>query len=167
MGKQARLMLVVGVAAATVIQLGAAGVVRWWCWREGLASAADRESLQAITARLAQLDTKAEEPGATPPTNIALPAEVDVPATLQVVQAMGDANGVALQTVKAGQSGTAGKQTLQITGTGSSEQICGLLADIERGTPLLVVETGRLAAQPSGQVVVELGLATFHRTELR
>jgi hypothetical protein len=162
MNSRGRTMLVLGIGAATLLQLAGAGVVHWWRWQEEQQGKASQAALQDLAARLVRVTTADSAPAGETRQTVQLETEADVPATLQAVQALGDGNGVALQSVKAGHSGTAGKQVFQITGTGSAEQLCGFLADLEQRTPLVLVETGRLQARASGQIVVELGLATYH-----
>lgn len=162
MNARGRQVLVAGIGVATLLQLAGAGVVHWWRRQADQRGAGARATLLDLETRLARLAAAEPAPAAETKPMLQLEREADVPATLQSVQVLGDANGVALQSVKAGQSGTAEKQVYQITGTGSAQQLCGFLADLEQRTPLVIVETGRLQARAAGQIVVELGLATYH-----
>ena len=87
----------------------------------------------------------------------------DVAGTLQVIQSVGDAAGITVQSAKASQSSTAGRQSFQITGRGRPDQVCAFVAGIERHVRLIVVENGRLLPGTAEEVNFELGLATYHK----
>jgi len=87
----------------------------------------------------------------------------EVTGTLQVLQSLVDSTGVTLVAAKAAPSGKGGRQTYLLTGSGRPEQVCTLLAGIERCSRLVVVENGRITPQAEEIVDFELGLATYHR----
>lgn len=86
----------------------------------------------------------------------------DVPGTLQIVQALGDAAGITLDSVKAAPSNTVGKQTFQIGARGTPRQVATFLTGIEQHTRLIVVESGKVLPYSATEVGFELGLATYH-----
>lgn len=90
-------------------------------------------------------------------------ASNEVTATLQELQSLVDASGVELQAAKAAPSVNAGRQMFLLAGSGRPEQVCALLAGIERCARLIVVENGHVTPRSEGEVDFELGLATYHR----
>ncbi len=88
--------------------------------------------------------------------------EPDVASTMQVIQTLGDAAGITFDSVKAAQSNTVGKQSFQIAGRGSPEQVCDFVTRIEQDARLVVVEGGRLLPGGERRLAFELGLATYH-----
>lgn len=86
----------------------------------------------------------------------------DVPGTLQIVQSLGDAAGITLDSVKAAPSSTVGKQTFQIAARGSPRQVATFLASIEQHPRLIVVESGKVVPATATEIGFELGLATYH-----
>ena len=155
-------ILVVLVVVCTVAQAGFAGVAYFG------RRAADRE-LEAERARAAatqhQLyharESKAEMPPA-PPSRWQLLSGADVSGTLQVIQSLGDAAGIEFGSVKAAPSSTAGRQSFQITGRGTPDQVCLFCADIEQNGRLIVVESGKFLPGSAEEIAFEFGLATYH-----
>jgi hypothetical protein len=87
----------------------------------------------------------------------------EVTATLQALQTLVDASGVTLTAAKASPSTKNGRQMFLLAGSGRPEQVCGLVAGIERCPRLIVIETGRLAPRAEDTIEFEFGLVTYHR----
>ena len=155
-------LLVVVVVLATVLQAGLAGVVFYGRRATEGELRGERERV-AATAR--QVEQSRERKSATAPKEPSrwhLQEGVDVSGTLQLIQALGDAAGVEFTSVKASQSSTVGRQSFQITGGGTPDQVCGFLGDIEQHARLIVIESGRLLPGAGITITFELGLATYH-----
>lgn len=86
----------------------------------------------------------------------------DVVATLQLVQGLGDAGGMAFDGLTATRSGTAGKQTFRVSGRATPRRLCAFVAAVEAAERLIVVESGRILPADEAQVAFEIGLATWY-----
>lgn len=158
-----RTVMLVVVLLATIAPMAFAGVARF--------TRADREAdllreqqLVADFARkidAAQWQHQLPTEHATKHWRLLDGAEVTV--TLQALQALVDASGVTLVAAKPAPAGKGGRQTYLLAGNGRPEDVCRLLAGIERCERLIVVESGRITPRSEEQVDFELGLATYHR----
>jgi hypothetical protein len=163
-----RVLIGAAIVLAAVAQFAAAGIA--WYGREQ----AEAE-LEAERQRLVELERQIarEQPqvgsSETPivlagaPQGPALLTGADVAATMQVLQGLGDAAGIAFDNITAAQSNTAGKQSFSIMGHGLPQQVCSFVAAIEQSPRLLVIETGRCMPGGGDQLAFELGLATYHQ----
>ena len=100
------------------------------------------------------------EPAAEPAPS--LPAGPDVVGTLQRVQGLGDATGVAFDSLRALRATTPGRQPFVVVGRGAPADVCTFLAGLEAAEPLLVIENGRVLPADAGRIAFELGISTFH-----
>ena len=149
-----------GVAAAALTFAGIAHVQRSGCEAE---PERERARLTTQLARAEQALTLPAPLAETTARQWCLLDSAEVATTLQVVQTLVDASGVTLLSAKATPSSSGGRQTFLLTGRARPQQLCELLASIERHDRLMVVETGRVVPGDEAQVDFELGLATWHR----
>ena len=84
-----------------------------------------------------------------------------------VVNALGIEARVTFDAIKASTSNVAGKQSFQLSGHGTPQQVCEFLAAIEKHDRLIIVESGRLTPGGGELVAFDLGLATYHRGGVR
>jgi dienelactone hydrolase len=162
-----RVLIGAAIVLAAVVQFAAAGIA--WYGR-GQAEAeleAERQRLSQLERQVAvmkpKLDTTVPNVSTGAMQGPVLLACADVAATMQVIQGLGDAAGVAFDNITAAQSNTAGKQSFSIMGHGLPQQVCSFVAAIEQSPRLLVIETGRCMPGGGDQLAFELGLATYHQ----
>jgi hypothetical protein len=164
-----RALLGWGIVVLTAVQLGVAGLVRLGNVRvAGELDAAVLE-VRRLEGDLQQspLPKPVDPLPVDPQTPFFLASKADVVVTLQVVQGLGDSAGVVFDSLKAVRGGTVGRQDFTVAGRGTPEQVCQLLASIERQERLLVVESGRIVPTGTPQVSFEFGIAVYHATEER
>jgi hypothetical protein len=151
--------LVIVTAAA---QAGLAGVAYRARCRAGEELAAARKHLGQSAARLRAIQAQPLEPESSGASRWRLAVEPDVSRTLQVLQGIGDAHGVELDTLEVLRSKAAEKCSFRIAGAAAPALVCALLAAIEDLEDVVVVETGRIHPGPDGEIAFDFGLATFH-----
>ena len=155
-------ILVVLVAVGTLAQAGFAGVAYFGRRTAAQDLEAERARTAATQRQLEQArEAKAETPPAQP-SQWHLLSGADVSGTLQVIQSLGDAAGIVFGSVKAAPSSTAGRQSFQITGRGTPDQVCLFCADIEQNSRLIVVASGKFLPGSAEEIAFEFGLATYH-----
>jgi hypothetical protein len=150
------------IAATTVLLLAqatAAGVAFW------LREESARE-LAAAAAHAAELRRRAAEPPPVPAVESAAPGSRwrlhdgnDVPAVMQLLEAICDGEGVAVEGIKAVTTNAPGRQSFVLAVRGAPEAVCALLAALEQHERLLVVENGRVRPGADGTIAAELGIA--------
>lgn len=155
--------LVALAAGVVVAALAFAGVARLQRTSAERQLEHERARLAEQLARAEKIEQQPAPQAETLPPRCRLLDGAEVATTLQVVQTLVDACGVTLVSAKATPSPTGGRQTFLLAGRARPEQLCELLASIERHERLMVVETGRLVPGDAAQVEFELGLATWHR----
>lgn len=147
----------------TVAPLAFAGVVRLQrTQREGELDR-ERQLVAEYAQRLEEAQWQQHVPVDTGAPQWRLLDGNEVTATLQELQALVDASGVELQAAKASPSVNAGRQMFLLTGSGRPDQVCALLAGIEKCSRLIVIESGRCTPRPESGIDFEFGLATYHR----
>lgn len=156
-----RFALIGIVAAATLGQVGLAGVTLVTRLSTEREARAERRTTAEYAAQLASLQSGAASPKSVA-RHVTLLANPDVAGTLRVLQATGDTVGVTLTSVRSLPETTPGRQVFTITGRGAPEQVCAFLADVETNERLMVIETGKVAPGTAGEVLFELGLSTHH-----
>jgi hypothetical protein len=150
------------IVAATALQAGFAGVSFLMNRRTDERLCTARGQLQAQRLLLAQEREREKAPKSPAASRWQLLASPDVTGTMQMLQVAGDAAGISVDGVKATQSNTPGKQSFQLAGRGSPEQVCEFLSAIEQNSRLVVIESGRILPASDVQIAFELGLATYH-----
>jgi len=147
---------------ATVLQAGLAGVAFYGRRATELELRSERDRASATARQVEQSQDRQLETVPKVPSRWRLQEAVDVSGTLQLIQALGDAAGVEFASLKAAQSSTVGRQSFQIAGGGTPEQVSAFLGDIEQNARLIVIESGRLLPGAGITITFELGLATYH-----
>jgi hypothetical protein len=164
-----RALLGWGIVVLTAVQLGVAGLVRLGNVRvAGELDAAVLE-VRRLEGDLQQspLPKPVDPLPVDPQTPFFLASKADVVVTLQVVQGLGDSAGDR-EVLAADGASTHGLEAVEDhAGRGTPEQVCQLLASIERQERLLVVESGRIVPTGTPQVSFEFGIAVYHATEER
>jgi hypothetical protein len=120
------------------------------------------ERLGEVRRELASATAQVVDAEPMPAPRWSLPEAVDVPGTMQAIQALGDQAGVTIVSVKAAAGSAAGQRSLQLGGRGRPTQVCTFLAAIEAQPSLLVVETGRVLPATADEIAFELGIGLFH-----
>lgn len=162
-----RALVAVAIAILVAAQGVAAGVAFW------MREEADRR-LAGAAARNAGLRRAAEDPAPAPVFEAALPQSRwrlhdgnDVPATMQLLEAICDGEGVTIDSIKAVSNNPPGRQSFVLGVRGAPEAVCSLLAALEQHDRLLVVENGRVRPGGDGAITAELGVAAVYRGDAR
>jgi len=157
-----KMVIVIVAVAIGVVQLGLAGVA-------GLIRKGTIEDLSVQEGQLEmlrqQLSRASEQPGALDVRAAErwhLHDGPGVVTTMQQVQKLGDATGIAFDGLKAMLSADNGKQAFVVTGHGEPSKVCSFMAAIEQDDRLMIIETGRLLPAGGGQMAFEFGLATYY-----
>lgn len=156
-------LLIVFVLLATLAPMTFAGIAHFARARNEASLDRERQLVAEFGRQLEDAEWRGRMPGEPAPPQWQLLPNSDVTATLQALQALVDQSGIALEAVKAAPAGRNGRQLFLLGGSGRPEQICALVAGIERCTRLIVVETGRLLPRSDETIDFEFGLATYHR----
>lgn len=155
-------VVVTVIVLITALQAGLAGVAGYGRKQaDGLLGAA-RAGVNALTMQVENGKLQAVPEPVPGDSKWSLLENADVSGTLQIVQGLGDAAGITIANAKAGQSATIGRQSFQISGTGTPAQVCTFIASVEGNARLIVVESGRFLPECSEEITFELGLATYH-----
>jgi hypothetical protein len=158
-----RLILGGLILLATVAPLAFAGVVNMQRTRRAGELERERQLVADYSQRLEDAQWQQRAPVDAKAQQWYLLAGNEVTATLQELQSLVDASGVELQAAKASPSVNAGRQMFLLAGSGRPEQVCALLAGIEKCSRLIVVENGHFTPGADGAIAFEFGLATYHR----
>lgn len=162
MSRFSRRLVVIVIVSVSLLQAGLAGVAYFGRKaNEGiLQSAVDRGA--KLAAEIAIARERKVDTVPPPPSRWRLLDSPDVSGILEFVQARGDAAGVVFASVKAAQSGTSGKQSYQISGHGTPDQVCTFLEDLETQERLILIESGKVTPGSDSEIQFELGMATYH-----
>lgn len=153
---------VLAIAGLVALQVTSAGVA-WFARSAAEHRLAEQDRRNAdLRFELARA-TARPAPQPAEPSRWTLLDQPDVAGTMQAIQDVADAVGVALDEVKATPARVSGRQSFQLSGQGTPHQVCSLLAAFEQHDRLLVVESGGLQPGGAGRVHFELGVATYHR----
>jgi len=151
------------VAALVLLQVGAAGAAHFGRAHVG-------ETLQFDAMRVEQLQRDVErqrerqqEPAPAAAPSWELQPGPDVAATMQMLQQLGDRNGIAVEDLKVLPANLRGKQLFLLTGRGKPGAVCAFLAAAEANLRLIVVENGRVMPGGDDEICFEFGVATWHR----
>jgi hypothetical protein len=162
--RRARLLTVLALA------LGAIAPIGWyafaaWCQRDAArALAAVHGELEQARHRAIEL-AAAPAPGAEPAAlRWHLASAPEVAAILHELQLLGQAPGIAFDSVMAVHPATPGRQAFEITGTGTVAALCAALAAIETHPRLLVIEALNASADGRAEVRFAVRLAHHYRT---
>jgi hypothetical protein len=150
------------VLFAGVVQAGLAGVAFYGRHAAEQELANELVKAESVVREIAARQQGGERQSGAPATQWQLLDGPDVPGTLQIVQTLGDAAGITLDSLKAAPSSTVGKQTFQIVARGTPRQVVTFLAGIEQHARLIVVESGKVVPASVDEIGFELGLATYH-----
>ncbi|MEQ1633791.1 MAG: hypothetical protein ABL997_15530 [Planctomycetota bacterium] len=161
-------LILATVGVVSMLQLAVAGMSYWSRRTAERDLSTQQAQLDFVTEQIERAKRQADEP---PPkianvTQQLLPGP-DVAGTLQLVQTIADACELQLGSVKAAQSATAGKQSYQISGIGTPDEVCRFLSGLEEHQRLVIVESGRVAPGTETEIAFELGLATYHESNDR
>lgn len=91
-----------------------------------------------------------------------LPAEPDVAAVLQAVEAQAERCHVELSGLSAKPGQDDFRVRLQLAGRGTPVAVCTFLAAIERQSRLLVIDSGQVTAAGNDQLAFELSVSAWH-----
>jgi hypothetical protein len=151
----------VAIALVTALPLVSAGVAFWQ--RRGAEERAAAEQTRASQLADRQL-TLAAQPTPTPVvrSNIYLAAAADVAATMQTLQSLCDAAGVAVEQLQPSSGRTSSRQPFQLSGHGAPTAVAKLLVAIEANEQLILVDGGRFVPGPAGDLGFEFGIAIQH-----
>lgn len=163
MGSLEKKTVVVGLSVTIgLLLVGMAGVA--YMTRSSTVNALSEQESQLKMLR-EQLAVAGEQASFTPAAadrQWKLHSGPEVVITMQTVQKLGDAAGVAFDGLKALRSADSGKQSFAIAGHGTPDDVCAFLASVEQNNRLMIVETGRMVPAGGDQVAFEFGLATYH-----
>ncbi len=157
-----RLVVVITILSVSLLQAGLAGVAYFGRKASEGILQSEEERRAKLSAEIELAQERKVETAPPPPSRWRLLDNPDVSGILEFVQARGDASGVVFASVKAAQSSTAGKQSYQITGHGTPDQVCLFLEDLETQERLILVESGKVTPGSDSEILFELGLATYH-----
>lgn len=155
--------VVVGLSVAIGLLLAGLAGVAYMTRSSSVDALAEQQS--QLEMLCGQLESAGHQSASTPtsaPMRWQLHRGPEVVTTMQTVQKLGDAAGVAFDGLKALRSADSGKQSFSIAGHGTPVSVCAFLAAVEQNDRLMIVETGRLVPAGGDQVAFELGLATYH-----
>lgn len=156
--------VVVGlVVVATLLPMVFAGVARLVRWQRESVLEGERTRLAEYRAQVEEAEWRGAVTVESQQPTYRLLEGAEVAATLQVVQTLADGSGVTLVAAKASPTASDGRQLFLLAGRGRPQQLCSLVAAIERHERLIVVESGRVTPRDDQEVEFELGLATWHR----
>lgn len=157
-----RVVVAGAILLASLLQGGLAGVAYFGRkTSEGILQA-EQGLTSRLAAEIATARQRQAESPAPPPSQWSLLENPDVSGILELIQARGDAAGIVFSNLKAAQSSTAGKQSFQIAGYGTPDQLCHFVADIEKQERLILVESGKVVPGTESEIRFELGMATYH-----
>jgi hypothetical protein len=153
------------ILGVTLLQLGSAGAVWFGHQAAKQALALEQKSATALQQQVAaQRERQAASPTVTPSqSRWCLLDGPDVAATMEILNALGVEASLTFDVIKASTSNVVGKQSFQLAGHGTPQQVCAFLAAIEKHERLIVVESGRMQPGIAAEVAFDLGLATYHR----
>lgn len=156
-------ILVVVILLATLGPVVFAGLARFTRSDREADLAREQQAVADYARKLEEVQWQHQLPQDQAPQRWQLLDGNEVTGTLQALQALVDASGVTLVATKPAPAGKNGRQAYLLAGSGRPEQVCSLLAGIERCDRLIVVEAGRITPHSDEQIDFELSLATYHR----
>ncbi len=137
----------------------------------GLSAKLRQDIERSVTDERTQLEDLRRDLAELPPpaapvesaAGSALPATSDIVGTLRELESLGVAAKAGVSETRPLPTATPGQQSFRLQGSAPLANLCALLAAIENSPRLMILDSGRVEADPTGDVRYEFALSTFHR----